>query len=177
MTESASVLSVPVSSRDHARGPAGRLTLVEYADLECPHCALVHPVIHEIAAELPDSVQVVFRHFPLPGHPHAQRAAEAAEAAAAQGRFWEMVDLLYENAGSLDGDLSRFARTLKLEVKQFNRELESGRHRDRVRADLLGGIRCGVKGTPTLFINGRRHQGLLDFDSLVAALLQASRAG
>lgn len=178
MSESASALPVPVSSRDHSRGPTGaQLTLVEYGDLECPHCALVHPVIQELGAELKDSLQVVFRHFPLPGHPHAQRAAEAAEAAAAQGQFWPMVDMLYENSGKWDTDFSRFARKLRLDMKQFNRELDSGRYRDRVRADLLGGIRCGIKGTPTIFINHQRYHGRLDFDALVAALFQASRTG
>ncbi len=178
MTVAGPELVVPVSSRDHARGrPEAPLTLVEYGDFQCPHCALAHPVISDIARELGDSLRVVFRHFPLPGHPHAQRAAEAAEAAASQGRFWEMVDQLYQAGGELAEDFSRLAKKARLDLKQFNREMAAGAHRDRVRADMLGGIRSGVKGTPTVFLNGQRYPGRLDHDGLVGALLKTARSG
>jgi protein-disulfide isomerase len=120
---------LPVSSRDHARGPADAgLTLVEYGDLECAHCALVHPIVSEIAGELKDSLQVVFRHFPLATvHPNAQQAAEALEAAGCQGRFWEMLDLVYQDNAKLDKDaLCRSAKKARIDVKQFTRELEGG---------------------------------------------------
>lgn len=171
-------LVIPVTARDHIKGPAdATLTLVQFADFECPHCALVYPVVHEIARELKDCLRIVYRHFPLSQvHSNAQRAASAAEAAAAQGRFWEMADVLHANNEDLELEsIQRYARKLKLEMKQFNRELESGVHAARVRADFLGGVRSGVNGTPTFFINGERHQGALEFDAMVAALLAASR--
>jgi formate-nitrite transporter family protein len=173
-------LEIPVSAHDHAQGPADApLSLVEYGDFQCPHCALAHPQVAEIAHELRDSLRVVFRHFPLVRvHPLAERAAEAAEAAAAQGRFWEMVALLYRNQDELDDDsLVRYARKANLDTKRFRKELDAGVHAPRVRADFLGGVRSGVNGTPTFFINGERYEGTLHFDALVAALLKASRSG
>ena len=173
-------LVVPVSPRDHGRGhPGASLNLVEYGDLQCPHCALVHPLVAEIAQELTDSLRIVFRHFPLTQiHPRSQRAAEAAEAAGAQGKFWEMVDLLYANHEDLaDESLARYAKKAKLDMKQFARDMEGQTYKDRVRADFLGGVRSGVNGTPTFFINGERYNGAFDFDALVAALLRASRNG
>ena len=171
-------LVIPVSAHDHAQGPADApLTLVEYGDFECPHCALSHPWVAEVARELRDSLRIVFRHFPLTNvHPRAQRAAEAAEAAAAQGRFWEMVALLYENQDELDGDsLIRYAKKANLDPKRFRKQLGAGVHAPRVRSDYLGGVRCGVSGTPTFFINGVRYEGAFKLDGLVAALLKASR--
>ena len=171
-------LLVPISQRDHIKGPASAsLSLVQYGDLQCPHCALVYPVIEEISQELSDSLQVVFRHFPLAQmHPRAQEAAEALEAAGAQGKFWELLDLLYLNNEQLDFDgLCRFAKKVRLDLKRFTRELETRVHKDRVRADFLSGVRSGVAGTPTLFINGEKYTGGYDFDAIVAALLTASR--
>jgi protein-disulfide isomerase len=171
-------LQIPVTARDHSRGPAAApLVLVQYADFECPHCALVHPVIDELRHELKDSLLTVFRHFPLTQvHPRAQPAAIAAEAAASQGRFWEMADLLHENNEELDDEsLQRYARKLKLNLKQFDSELRSGVHDARIRADFLGGVRSGVNGTPSFFINGQRHQGAFEFEALVTALLKASK--
>ena len=172
-------LVIPVTARDHIRGPAeGPLTLVQFADFQCPHCALVYPVVQEIGMELKDSLRIVYRHFPLSQvHPLAQAAACAAEAAAAQGRFWEMADMLHENDEALEAEaIQRYARKLKLDMKQFNREIESGVHAGRVRADFLGGVRSGVNGTPTFFINGQRHEGALEFDALVSALLKAAKS-
>jgi formate-nitrite transporter family protein len=173
-------LAIPVSAHDHAQGPAAApLTLVEYGDFQCPHCALAHPWVTQIARELPDSLRIVFRHFPLTQvHPLAQRAAEAAEAAAAQGHFWEMVALIYRNQDELDDDsLVRYARKANLDTKRFRKELDAGIHAPRVRADFLGGVRGGVKGTPTFFINGERYEGVFNLDALVAALLKVSRGG
>jgi protein-disulfide isomerase len=154
------------------------LTLVQYGDFQCPHCARVHPMLIEIADELRDSLRLVFRHFPLSEvHPLAQRSAEAAEAAASQGRFWQMAAKLYENQEKLDDDaLTGYAKKADLDIKRFKKELISGVHAARVRADYLGGVRSGVKGTPTFFINGERYQGPHESGPLVAALLTASRS-
>ena len=173
-------LAIPISAHDHAQGPGDApLTLVEYGDFQCPHCALAHPRVDEIARELRDSLRVVFRHFPLAQvHPLAQRAAEAAEAAAAQGRFWEMAALLYRHQDDLDDDsLVRHAWKASLDTKRFRKELDEGVHAPRVRADFLGGVRSGVNGTPAFFINGERYEGTFTLDALVAALLKASRGG
>jgi protein-disulfide isomerase len=171
-------LAVPVSAHDHLRGFAGApLTVVQYGDFQCPHCAETFPTLLEIADQLRDSVALTFRHFPLTQvHPLAERAAEAAEAAASQGRFWEMATLLYENQERLDEDrLLRCARKANVAIKRFRKDLESGIHAARVRADYLGGMRSGVKGTPTLFINGQVYEGAYESGALVAALLAASR--
>jgi protein-disulfide isomerase len=171
-------LAVPVSEHDHAQGPPDApLVLVEYGDFQCPHCALLHPRVAEIAHELRDSLRWVFRHFPLSDvHPQGPRAAEAAEAAASQGRFWEMAALLFARQDRLDDEsLLHWAKKAHLDTRRFRKELTSGVHAPRVRSDYLGGVRSGVKGTPTLFINGEPYEGMLEFDALVAALLQASR--
>ncbi len=171
-------LLIPVSEHDHLQGPADApLTLLQYGDLQCPHCALLHPHLMEIAHELRDSLRLAYRHFPLVEiHPQAPRAAEAAEAAASQGRFWEMVSILYANQDRLDDDsLVRYAKKVNLDARRFKKEMASGVHAARVRADYLGGVRTGVKGTPTLFINGETYQGKFETHALVGALLQASR--
>jgi len=171
-------LAVPVSAHDHAQGPVNAaLTLVQYGDFQCPHCALLYPRVTEIARELRDSLRLVFRHFPLVEiHPQAQRAAEAAEAAASQGRFWEMASFLYANQEHLDDDsLLRYAKKANLDARRFKKELASGAHAARVRSDFLAGVRSGVKGTPTLFINGEQYEGTFELDALVAALLKVSR--
>jgi protein-disulfide isomerase len=173
-------LVIPVSARDHARGPENApLTLVQYGDFQCPHCAQADRDLAVIANELRDSLRIVFRHFPLTDvHPRAQHAAEAAEAAASQGRFWEIAALLYENQDELDDNsLVRYAKKANVDPRRFRKELSSGVHAARVRADFLGGVRSEVKGTPTFFINGERYEGMFRFDALVAALLKESRGG
>jgi protein-disulfide isomerase len=170
-------LSVPVSERDHVQGsPDAAVTLVEYGDYECPYCGAAHAIVKEVQAVLGDDLRFVFRHFPLAQiHPHAERAAEAAEAAGAQGRFWEMHDLLYENQRTLDDAyLLRFAEVLRLDTERFALELEEGTHRERVREDFMNGVRSGVNGTPTFFINGVRHNGSWELESLLAAIERAS---
>jgi len=173
-------LIVPVSAHDHVRGPENApLTLVQYGDFQCPHCAEAYPEVAAIADELSDSLRLVFRHFPLPQvHPQALRAAEAAEAAATQGRFWEMAPLLYENQEQLDDySLGRYAKKAGVDLKRFKKELSSGVHAARVRADYLGGVRSGVTGTPTFFINGKHYEGMFKSEAFVAALLNESRGG
>jgi protein-disulfide isomerase len=169
-----SQLTLPASEeRDHIRGPASAaVTLVEYGDFECPHCGRAHYILNELLAEFADDVRLVFRHFPLAEvHPHAQRAAEASEAAGTQGQFWEMHDVLFENQDALDDEsLGEYAQDLGLDLVTFLRDLNAGVHTDRVREDFMSGVRSGVNGTPTFFINGRRHDGPWDLESLAAAI-------
>ncbi|MGH9880986.1 MAG: DsbA family protein, partial [Pyrinomonadaceae bacterium] len=155
-------LVVPVSKPDHIRGPAtAPVTLVEYGDYECPYCGAAHLITSKILEATPDRLRFVFRHFPLSEvHPHAKLAAEAAEAAGAQGRFWPMHDLLFENQQTLDErHLVGFAEELGLDTKRFVRELNEGIYRERVREDFKSGVKSGVNATPTIFINGIRHDG------------------
>ena len=170
-------LAVPVSNRDHVQGPETALvTLVEYGDFECPYCAAAHVVVKKVQQIMEDQLRFVFRHFPLTQiHPHAEPAAEASEAAGAQGQFWEMHDVLYENQPMLDTrHLVIFAEELGLDVKRFVRELENGIYRERVRGDFLSGVRSGVNGTPAFFINGVRYDGSWDLPPLVEALTRAA---
>ena len=171
-------LVLPVDGRDHVRGPADApSTLVEYGDYECPYCGLAHPIVEEVRRRLGRQLRFAFRHFPLAEiHPHAQPAAEAAEAAGAQGRFWEMHDLLYKNQQALDdADLLRYADALELDLTRFVSELADRTWETRVREDFMSGVRSGVNGTPTFFLNGVRHDGAWDADSLIEALMAPAR--
>jgi protein-disulfide isomerase len=173
-TEWESSLTVPVSEqRDHVQGSADApATLVEYGDYECPYCGASYPIVKEVQAAMGDRLRFVFRNFPIStSHPHAEQAAEAAEAAAAQGRFWEMHDLLYEHQSRLeDQDLRGYAEGLGLDVERFDRELADHVHAARVRDDFMSGVRSGVNGTPTFYVNGVRHDDSYDRDTLLAAL-------
>jgi protein-disulfide isomerase len=151
-----------VGTHDHVVGPDDAVvTLVEYGDFECPYCGAAHPIVRAARRELGNTMRFVYRHFPLTGiHSHAEAAAQIAEAAAAQGRFWEMHDMLLSNQRALrQVDLLRYARDLGLDVARVERELLEGTHVDRVREDFRGGVRSGVNGTPTFFINGKRFDG------------------
>ena len=173
------VLTPEVGERDHVQGPAdARVTLVEYGDFECPDCGRAYPVLKSVQKALGPNLRFVFRHFPLLGsHPHARAAAEAAEAAGAQGRFWEMHDRLYEHQAALeDDDLRRHARKIGLDLDQFERDMELHTHEARVHEDLASGVASHVRGTPTLFINGTRYDGVRDRSSLVAALARSAVA-
>ncbi len=171
-------LVLPVDGRDHVRGPADApATLVEYGDYECSYCGLAHPIVKEVQRRLGRQLRFAFRHFPLAEiHPHAQLAAEAAEAASAQDRFWEMHDLLYKNQQALDdADLLRYADTLGLDLTRFVNELADRTWESRVREDFMSGVRSGVNGTPTFFVNGFRHDGAWDTDTLIEALMAPAR--
>lgn len=174
------VLITPVSpARDHIRGPLDApVSLVEYGDYECPYCGAAHPIVKAIEQQMGDTMQFVFRHFPLTTvHPYAERAAEAAEAAGAQRKFWQMHDTLYENQRNLeDTDLIADAETIGLDVGRFSRELAQGVHAEKVRADFMSGVRSGVNGTPSFFVNGVRHDGSWDYATLLAAVQQAAIA-
>jgi protein-disulfide isomerase len=171
-------LTVPVGPRDHAQGPADApVTLVEYGDYECPHCGRAYPIVKEVQRRLGSNLRIVFRDFPLAeSHPHAEHAAEAAQAAAAQGRFWEMHDTLFEHQSALDDShLVAYASRLELDPTKFESELRAHAHRARVREEFNGGVRSGVNGTPTFFINGVRFDDSWDPDTLTDALKAALR--
>jgi Na+/H+ antiporter NhaA len=171
-------LAEPVDSeRDHIRGPAeSPVTVLEYGDFQCPYCGRAESVIRELLAEFGD-VRYVWRHLPLTDvHPRAQAAAEASEAAAAQGAFWEMHDLLLEHQDALRvSDLTRYAEELGLDVAQFGDDLRTRSGAGRIEEDVDSADLSGVSGTPTFFINGRRHHGAYDIATLSAAV-RAARA-
>ena len=170
-------LTLPVGERDHIQGsPTAAVTLVEYGDYQCPHCLQAYPIMIDIQEHLGDRMRLVFRNFPLTQvHPNAQHAAEAAEAAGAQGKFWEMHDYLFEHQSHLDdAALLRYAAEIGLDVKRFERDLKEQKFAPRVREDFQSGIRSGVNGTPTFFINGIRHEGSWDLETLTAAILAAA---
>jgi Na+/H+ antiporter NhaA len=169
-------LAVPVDSEhDHVRGPEDApVTIVEYGDFECPFCGQAEPVVRELLRNVGD-VRYVWRHLPLNDvHPHAELAAEASEAAAAQGAFWEMHDLLLTHQGALElNDLNGYAAELGLDVERFAEELEGHDGAARIAEDVDGADLSGVTGTPTFFINGRRHYGAYDIDTLTRAVKTA----
>lgn len=165
-------LARTVTDDDHSQGPArAPLTLVEYGDYECPYCGTAYGVVKELQSEFGNQLRIVFRNFPLTdAHPHALSAALAAEAAGAQGRFWEMHDLLYEHQRALTStDLQRYAQQLGLAPQSVTAPAANV-FESRVEADYSDGIRSGVEGTPTFFINGIRHDGGLDVAGLRDAL-------
>src|SRR5262245_31469290 len=174
-------LDLPVSEeRDHISGPkTAPVILVEYGDYECPFCGQAYYVVKELERRGGNLIRFVFRNFPLTTiHPHAQRAAEAAEAAGAQGRFWEMRDCLFENQQALESeDLMRYAALVGLDIPRFLRDMREGRYLNRIREDFLSGARSGVNGTPTFFINGLRHDGPWDLASLMTAIEDAAMEG
>jgi protein-disulfide isomerase len=155
--------------------PDAPVTLVEYGDYECPFCGAAYAIVKAIQERLGDQLCFVFRNFPLTeAHPHAEDAAEAAEAAGGQGKFWPMHDMLYENQDALEPeDLVQYARSLRLDLPRFVKELSEHVWAERVREDFRSGVRSGVNGTPTFFINGVRHDGGYDMASLLAAIEEA----
>ena len=171
-------LTVPVDvDRDHIQGPAdAAVTLLEYGDYQCPYCGAAYPIVKEVQDRMGDELRFVFRNFPITtSHPHAEQAAEAAEAAGSQGRFWEMHDTLYENQRQLgDDDLRSYAARLGLDLESFERDLAEHVHAARVREDFMTGVRSGVNGTPTFYINGVRHDDSYELETLLAALEQAA---
>jgi Na+/H+ antiporter NhaA len=169
-------LAVPVDvERDHVRGPTDApVTLVEYGDFECPYCGQAEPVVRELLADFGD-LRYVWRHLPLNDvHPHAQLAAEAAEAAGAQAKFWEMYDLLFAHQREMNlRDLLRYAEALGLNSERFREDLRTQRFASRVAEDVESADLSGVSGTPIFFINGRRHYGAYDINTLTAAVRAA----
>jgi len=166
-------LKTPVTPRDHSQGPQDApLTLLEYGDFECPHCGRAHPIVKAIQQRFGDQLRFVYRHFPLAQiHPHAESAAETAEFAGAHKKFWEMHDLLFENQDQLGLPLYvELAGRLGLPVERLIEALETGEFTAKVQSDFSSGVRSGVNGTPTFFINGIRYDGPVDVVSMTEAL-------
>ena len=172
------VLTVPVTEdRDHIQGPGdAAVTLVQYGDYECPYCGEAYPIVKEVQARMANRLRFVFRNFPIStSHPHAERAAEAAEAAAVQGKFWQMHDVLYENQRELrDEDLRTYAEQLQLDIERFDKEMAEHVHAERIHEDFMSGVRSGVNGTPTFYINGVRHDDSYEAETLLDALERAA---
>jgi protein-disulfide isomerase len=168
--------TVPVTAEDHVQGPEDAdVTLVEYGDYECPHCGRAYPIIQQVQKKFGERLRFVFRNFPLSQlHTHAEAAAEVAEFAGAQGKFWEMHDRLFENQQRLGEALFlELGEELRLSITAMRQASEQKTFQARVRVDFTSGIRSGVNGTPTFFINGQRHNGSFDFDALASAIQQA----
>lgn len=169
------LLQAPVTTRDHVRGPLDApVTIVEYADFACPFCAAAHPVLQQLQARFRRELRLVFRHNPRGElHPGAHLAAQAAEAAGLQGQFWPMHDALFERAGAVsERALLRTARALELDLDLFRSDLYSRAVAHRVRDDEVGGLRSGVIGTPTLFINGLHFRDKPDLVTLSGAVAE-----
>jgi protein-disulfide isomerase len=166
-------LALAVSERDHVQGPvAAPVTLLEYGDYQCPYCRAALPIVQELQQLLGDQLRFVFRHFPLTGsHPQAQQAAEVAEAAALQGRFFEMHAALFENQEALAEDqLVQYAADLGLDTARIRRELGAHSHAARVREDFDGGLGSGVRGTPTFYLDEVRYDGIIGVRQFLAAI-------
>ena len=166
-------LTLPDPERDHVSGSTdGLIRLLEYGDYECPFCAEVQPIVKEIQRRLGDDLLFGFRNFPLTNiHPHSEHAAEAAEAAGTQKNFWGMHDILFENQAALeDDDLAAYAAKLGLDQTRLIREVIWKIYTQRIREDFKSGVRGGVNGTPTFFINGERYDGIRDLEHLLNAL-------
>lgn len=177
MSESHATLTPPVGERDHLLGrDDAPVTLLEYGDYECPSCGQAYPVVKEVLSRSGDAVRFAFRNFPLTQiHPRAERAAEAAEAAGAQGKFWELHDRIFTEQERLDrSDLVAHARDIGLDMQRFTHDLDTGAFSERVREDFMSGVRSGVNGTPTFFVNGVRLDGAFDVDGLMVAIEQAA---
>ena len=167
-------LLLPIRPEDHVQGPGNApFTLVEYGDYECPDCGRLYVILRDLQRDIASRLRIVFRHYTLSGiHHHAQQAAEAVEAAGAQGKFWEMHTLLFERQDALrKKDLIHYADELALDVERFRHELEDETHSARVRADFLAGVQNGVYGTPGLFLNGVRYDDAWDEESLRSRLM------
>jgi protein-disulfide isomerase len=168
-----STITQPISTHDHAEGPADApLILVEYGDYQCPYCGAAYPVIKRLQKKLGKKLRFVFRNFPLTqAHPYALISAGAAEAAALQGKFWEMHDLIFEQQTLLKPEIiATWAKSIGLNLDKFENDIKQDVVEKRIKEDRQSGIRSGVNGTPTFFINGTRYDGAPDYDSLLAAL-------
>ena len=170
-------LTPPVSARDHVQGsPDAPVTLVEYGDFECPSCGRAYPMVKEVQRRLGKDLRFVFRNFPLAkSHEHAEHAAEIAEFAGQEGKFWPMHDQLFENQKELeDESLISYAASLGLDPRRAAAALVQETFTERVREDFTSGVKSGVNGTPTFFINGARYDGLLHPTALLEALVAAA---
>jgi protein-disulfide isomerase len=174
--ESSPRLTLPVSeTRDHVMGRStAKVTLLEYGDYQCPFCGEAYPIVKKVQEKYGDRLRFVFRNFPLTEmHPRAEFGAEMAEASGAQGKFWAMHDFLYENQASLKNEdfFLKFAKTkLGLDVEKISSEVARRAYAPRIREDFISGVRSGVNGTPTFFLNDHRHDGSYEFKSFTDAI-------
>jgi protein-disulfide isomerase len=172
------VLMDPVTEIDHLLGPTdARITLVEYGDFQCPNCKQAAPVVKLALNRFAHRIRFVFRHFPQEDvHPHALLAAEAAEAAGAQGQFWQMHDLLFDNQNHLKpNDLRGYVERLELDLRRYDADMEDELYRQRVREHIQGGLRSGVRTTPTFFINGKISDASFGLQHLMEGIEAALR--
>jgi protein-disulfide isomerase len=166
-------LKVPVGAQEHVQGdPNAKCTLVEYGDYECAHCGRAYPIVKRIQKHFGKRMKFVFRNFPLGEmHPHAESAAETAEFAGAHDKFWEMHDRLFESQPYLGAPLYlKLAAELNLDPEELRNAVEKREYAARVKSDFTGGVRSGVNGTPTFFINGERHDLPFDYEDLLGAI-------
>ena len=170
-----SKLTIPVTADDHNQGDAdAKCTLVEYGDYQCSYCGEAYPIVKQLQDHFGADLRFVFRNFPLSEiHPNAEHAAETAEFAGANGEFWPMHDLLYQHQAALnDESLLALASRLRLSEDELREAFHAGTYQSWVRKDFSGGVRSGVNGTPTFFLNGQRHDGGFDFETLADAVRQ-----
>ena len=166
-------LKPPVGNRDHIKGDlTSPIQLLEFGDFQCPHCGAAHPIIKEIEKKFGEELVFIFRHFPMSElHPFAQAAAVASEAAARQGKFWQMHDLIFENQAALSNELLLLlAKSLQLNMKSFQKDLRDPELFEKVETDFESGVISGVNGTPSFYINGNKYEGPYEFPSLVTAI-------
>lgn len=173
MVNSAQRLAVPVGADDYTQGPDNAaVTLVEYGDYECPYCKQAASVVKQLQQEFGEQLRYCFRNFPLTQiHPYAYGAAEAAEAAGHQGKFWQMHDLLYQQSPALSTqDLMRYAQQIGLDLNTFQSALQNDTYRQEIESDVRSGLESGVQGTPTFFVNGSLYQGPAQPDAMAQAI-------
>jgi protein-disulfide isomerase len=180
MSEHTPRLRAPVSERDHIQGPSvAKVTLLEYGDYQCPYCGEAYGIVKKVQEKFGGDLRFVFRNFPLTEvHPYAEVGAEIAESAAAQGKFWEMHDYIYEHQQNLmksDFFVDYADKRLGLDANRMRQEIASHAHLPRIREDFSTGVRSGVNGTPTFFINELRHNDDYEFETLVAAIESAMK--
>lgn len=177
MNDGGPSLVVPISAQDHIQGlESAPVTVVQYGDYQCPLCADAYPIIKRVLKELGPKLRFVFRNFPLNNmHPFAELAAEAAEAAGAQGKFWEMHDAIFENQDSLGEEMiEELAQKLKLDMNRFNSDINNRKFREHVKKDFLGGVKSGVNKTPSYLINGERFALNIDGQLILEILRSAA---
>jgi formate-nitrite transporter family protein len=169
-------LTKPISNSDHILGSIDApVHLLEYGDFQCPYCGAAYPILQKIIHQMGDQLCFAFRQFPITeAHQYAMAAAEASEAASAQGKFWEMYNIIYSNQDMLSFEqLYQFAESIGLDMQKFDQAMTDHTYEDKVHDDFMSGVRSGVNGTPTLFINGARYDGPVEFETLLQALEEA----
>jgi protein-disulfide isomerase len=168
-------LHPPISNKDHTEGNENAvIELVEYGDYQCPYCGAAYPIVKRIQEKLGDKLKFVFRNFPLSNiHPHAMEAAIATESAALQGKFWQMHDIVFENQNKLNrSSLLKYAKDVELDIDKFTIDITRPELQKKVEEDFESGIRSGVNGTPTFFINGEKYNGSLEEEDMLDFIIR-----